>query len=57
MAFLDSRQSELNFDQSFVGIHQVLREISLSEHEFQIKNFGQLCDLGGIKFVISVYKI
>ena len=40
--FLDSTQSNLNFEPSFVGIHRVLREICLFEHEFQTKNVGQL---------------
>ena len=31
---LDFKQSNLNFAPSFVGIHQVLREIRLFEHEF-----------------------
>ena len=39
---LDSTQSNLNFESSFVGIHQVLRKIWLSGHEFQAGNFGQL---------------
>ena len=32
--FLDSTQSNLDFDSSFVGVHQVLREIWLFEREF-----------------------
>ena len=40
--FLDFTQSNLNFEPSFVGIDQVLREIWLSEHEFHTTNFGQL---------------
>ena len=37
--FLDSTQSSLNFESSFVGIYQVLKEIQLIEHEFQTRNF------------------
>ena len=46
--FLDSKESNLNFQNSssFVGIHKVLREIWLSEHEFQTRNFGKLRILG-----------
>ena len=39
---LNAMQSDLNFEPSFVGIHQVLKEIWLFEHEFQAINFGQL---------------
>ena len=39
---LDSTQSDLNFEPSFSGIHQVLRERWLFEHTFQARNFGQL---------------
>ena len=42
LLFLNSIQSDLNFEPSFVGIHQVLKEIWLFEHEFQARNFGQL---------------
>ena len=34
--------SNLNFEALFFGIHQVLREIWLFEHEFEARNFGQL---------------
>ena len=40
--FLDGTQFDLNFESSFVGIHQVLREMWLFEHELQTRNFGQL---------------
>ena len=40
--FLNFAQSYLNFEPSFVGIHQVLREIWRFELEFQARNFGQL---------------
>ena len=36
--FLNSIQSNLNVEPSFVGIHQVLREIWLFEHEFNFKS-------------------
>ena len=52
---LASKQSNLNFDPSFVGIHQVLREIWLFEHEFQATNCGQLRIFGGIKFVKELF--
>ena len=39
--FLDFTQSNLNFERSFVTIHQVLRKIWLFENEFQARNFGQ----------------
>ena len=39
---INSAQFNLNFEPWFAGIHQVLREIWLSEHEFQARNFGQL---------------
>ena len=42
LVFLNAIQSDLNFEPSFVGIHQVLKEIWLFEHEFQAINFGQL---------------
>ena len=35
-------QSDLNFEPSFVEIHQVLREIWLFGHDFQTRNFSQL---------------
>ena len=35
LLFLDFTQRNLNFESSFVGIHQILREIWLFEHEFQ----------------------
>ena len=53
--FLDSTQFNLNFEPSFVGIHQVLREMWLFEHEFQARNFGQLWIFGGIKFVNKLF--
>ena len=53
--FLDSTQSDLDFMSSFVGIHQVLREVWLFEHEFQARNLGQLSILGGIKFVNKLF--
>ena len=40
--FLDSTQSNLNFEPSFVAILQVLREIWLFGHEFQARNFDQI---------------
>ena len=40
--FLGSTQSNLNSELSFAGISEVLREIWLSEHKFQGRNFGQL---------------
>ena len=36
------KHSDVNFEPSFVGIHQVVREIWPFEHEFQSGNFGQL---------------
>ena len=42
LLFLNSIQSNLNFEPSFVGINQVLRGIWLYEHEFQARKFGQL---------------
>ena len=48
---LDSKQSNLNFEPLFVGIHQVLRDIWLFEPEFQARTFSQLRIYGGIKFV------
>ena len=39
---MNSAESNLNFEPSFVGIHEVSREIWLSEHEFQARNFDQL---------------
>ena len=36
LQFFNFTQSNLNFEPSFVGIHQVLREIRLFEPEFQI---------------------
>ena len=40
--FSNFTQFNLNFESSFAGIHQVLREIWLFQHEFQARNFGQL---------------
>ena len=51
----DSKQFNLNFEHSFVGIHQVLREIWLFEHEFQTRNFGQLRNFGSIRFVNKLF--
>ena len=48
--FSNFTQSNLNFGASFVGIHQVLREIWLFQHEFQAISSGQLWIFGGIKF-------
>ena len=42
LPILSSTQSNLNFEPSVVGIHQVLREILLFEQEFRAGNFGQL---------------
>ena len=39
--FLDFKQSNLNFESLFVGIHEVLTEIRLSEHKFQARNFSK----------------
>ena len=44
----------LYFELSFVGIHQVLREISL-KHEFHTRNLGQLRILGGTNFVKKLF--
>ena len=40
--FSDSNQSNVNFEPSFTGILEVLREIWHFEHKFQARNFGQL---------------
>ena len=40
--FLDSTRSNINFEFSVAGIHEVWREISLFEHKSQARNFGQL---------------
>ena len=40
--FSDSTQSDLNSVPSFVGICQVLGEMWLFEHKFQVRKFGQL---------------
>ena len=53
--FSDSKQSNLNFEHLCVGIHQVLREIWLFEHEFQTRNFGQLRIFGSIRFVNKLF--
>ena len=55
--FLDSKQSNLNFEHLFVGIHKVLREIwlQLNMNEFQTRNFGKLQILGGIQFVNKLF--
>ena len=52
---LDSTQSNLNFEPSFVAILQVLREKWLFEHEFQARNFDQIWIFGGIKFVNKLF--
>ena len=39
----------------FVGIHEVLGEIWLFEHEFQARDFGQLWVFGGIKFASKLF--
>ena len=49
--FLDSKQSNLNFEHLFVGIYKVLREIWLFEHELKTRIFGKLQIFGGIRFV------
>ena len=49
--FLDSTQSNLNYERSFPRIHEVLGEVWLSEHKFQTRNFDQLRIFEGIKFV------
>ena len=51
----DSAQSNLNFESSFVEIHQVLREILLFEHEFQARNFGHFRIFGVIKSVNKLF--
>ena len=53
--YLDSTQANLNFEPSFVGIHQVLRERWLFDHEFQTGNFGQRRIFGGIKLVNKLF--
>ena len=42
LLFSNFTQSNLNFEPSFAGIHQVLREMWLFEPEFQARSFGQL---------------
>ena len=49
--FLDSTQSNLNYERSFARIHEVLGEVWLSEQKFQTRNFDQLRVFEGIKFV------
>ena len=44
--FLDFTRSHLNFETSFVGIHQILREIWLFEHGFQTRNLANFELLG-----------
>ena len=39
-------RTSLNFEPSFVGIHQVLTEIWFFEHEFQNRNFANFEFLG-----------
>ena len=39
---LYATQCNLNFEASFAGIHEILREMWLFERRFQAKNFGQL---------------
>ena len=54
--FLDSKQSNLNFQYSFVGISQVLRgRDSILNMNFKLENFGQLQILGGIRFVNKLF--
>ena len=53
--FLDFTQSNSNFEPSVAGIHEVLREMWLFEHNFQARNFSQLKSFGGIKFVIKLF--
>ena len=48
--FLDSKQSNLNFEHSFVGIYKVLREIWLFEDELKTRMFGKLQIFGSIRF-------
>ena len=40
--FSDSTRLNLNFEPSFVEIHEVLREIWHFEHKFEARNFIQL---------------
>ena len=53
--FLHFTQSNVNFEPSFVEIHQVLREPWHFEHEFQARNFGQLWIFVGIKFANKLF--
>ena len=53
--FLDFTQSNLNFETSFVGIHQVLIEIWSFEHEFQARNFGHFRISKGVKFANELF--
>ena len=48
--FFNSTLSNLKFEPLFVGIHQILIEIWLFEHEFQDTNFDEFLIFGGIKF-------
>ena len=53
--FLDFKQSNLNFEPSFVGSNHVLREIWLFEHKFRARNFGQSRIFGGIKSATKLF--
>ena len=44
--FLDSKQSNLNFEPSFAAIHEVLREIWLFEHKFKLEILANFEFLG-----------
>ena len=41
------KQSNLNFEHSFAGVHKVLREMWLFEHEFQSRNCWQTSNFWG----------
>ena len=53
LLFLNSIQSNLNFEPSFVDVHQVLREIWLFKHEFQDKFWPTLSFW--VKFVNKLF--
>ena len=53
--FLNFTQCSLNFEPSFVRIHQVLKDIWLFEHKFQARNFDQLPTFGGIKLLNKLF--
>ena len=42
LLFFNFAQSNLNFELLCVGIHQVLKDKWLFEHQFQVRNFCQL---------------